>query len=355
MKILVFEYITGGGFNKQELPNSLIDEGRLMLQALLDNLHSHAKYNDLSIMVMLDYRVKGVINTYEFEEIFISPEQNSHDEFVHLVQRCDAAWPIAPEFDEILQTLCHAVELQGKKLLTSPTNAVVLTGNKFKTYERLKQHQILTVPTRLYNAAVWHKSKEAEKLLQELTEESKANLTHGVNQWMVKSIDGVGCNDSFLLTDQQDFERLSLRDGHYIIQPHIEGKKISLSCLFKQGVGWLICGNLQQFRIINQQYQLSGIIVNCVPNLSLYQGLVVSVAQAFPELWGYVGIDLIETPEKVFVLEINPRLTTSFAGIFDALGINVAENVLQLVKGKPTIKSMCSQTINIQVTHHEAD
>ena len=100
---------------------------------------------------------------------------------------------------------------------------------------------------------------------------------------------------------------------------------------------------------------MSGIIVNCVPDLSVYEGLVVSVAQAFPELWGYVGIDLIETPEKVFVLEINPRLTTSFAGIFDALGINVAENVLQLVKGKPTIKSMCSQTINIQVTHHEAD
>ena len=37
MKILVFEYITGGGFNKHELPDALANEGRLMLQALLDN------------------------------------------------------------------------------------------------------------------------------------------------------------------------------------------------------------------------------------------------------------------------------------------------------------------------------
>ena len=33
MKILVFEYITGGGFNKQKPPDSLKNEGRLMLQA----------------------------------------------------------------------------------------------------------------------------------------------------------------------------------------------------------------------------------------------------------------------------------------------------------------------------------
>jgi len=38
VKILVFEYITGGGFNKQALSDSLAEEGRLMRNALLDNL-----------------------------------------------------------------------------------------------------------------------------------------------------------------------------------------------------------------------------------------------------------------------------------------------------------------------------
>ena len=139
------------------------------------------------------------------------------------------------------------------------------------------------------------------------------------------------------------------RKGRYIIQPHIQGKKTSLSCLFKEGVGWLLCVNLQQFEIINQQYQLSKIIVNHDSNLSVYQVLVEKIARALPELWGYVGIDLIETQEQVLVLEINPRLTTSFVGIDAALGLNVAENVLQLLRGKPTLKALCNQPITLSV------
>jgi predicted ATP-grasp superfamily ATP-dependent carboligase len=145
------------------------------------------------------------------------------------------------------------------------------------------------------------------------------------------------------------------RKGQYVIQPHIEGKKTSLSCLFKQGSGWLLCANLQQFDIINQQYHLSKIIVNHDPDSSVYQDLVDNIAHAFPELWGYAGIDLIETPEQRLVLEINPRLTTSFVGINSALGINVAENILQLLEGEPTLKAVCNQPVAINVKQNESD
>ncbi len=57
MKILVFEYITGGGFNKQELPDSLVSEGSLMLNALLDDL---IRLNGFEITVMLDWRLHGI-------------------------------------------------------------------------------------------------------------------------------------------------------------------------------------------------------------------------------------------------------------------------------------------------------
>ena len=158
MKILVFEYITGGGFNKQELPDSLANEGRLMLQALLDNLRSCAEHengNGIAVVVMLDNRVNGSINTAGFDTVIIKPEQNSHEEFARLALHCDAVWPIAPEFDGILQTLCQTVELLGKRLLTSPASAVAVTGNKFNTYQHLKQHHIATVPTRMFTNGAW--------------------------------------------------------------------------------------------------------------------------------------------------------------------------------------------------------
>lgn len=352
MKILVFEYITGGGFNKQELPDSLASEGRLMLQALVNNLRSHAEHgngNGITVLVMLDDRVNGSINTAGFDTVIINQEQDSHKEFARLALLCDTVWPIAPEFDGILQTLCQTVELLGKRLLTSPACAVAITGNKFNTYQQLKQHQIATVPTRMFTSADRGSNSVTHDLAQELVEFGVAKPTCKVEQWLVKPVDGAGCADNYILTDQQDFEQMHSRKGDYVIQPHIQGKKTSLSCLFKQGIGWLLCANLQQFNIINQQYQLSKIIVNHDSDSSVYQDLVDNIARALPELWGYAGIDLIETQEQLLVLEINPRLTTSFVGIDAALGINVAENVLQLLKGQPSIKAVCNQPVTIQV------
>ncbi len=90
-------------------------------------------------------------------------------------------------------------------------------------------------------------------------------------------------------------------------------------------------------------------MVNHHADSGAYQQLVGQIAHAFPELWGYVGIDLIETAEQMLVLEINPRLTTSFVGIHSALGINLAEAVLQLVNGKPVLDSSKNLSITIKV------
>ena len=245
------------------------------------------------------------------------------------MQQCDAVWPIAPESDGILQDLCAAVEATGKRLLTSPASAVRIAGNKFNTYQLLMQQGIATVPTQMYSDFEWD----------------------GHLQWIVKPVDGVGCGDSYILSEPEDFKQMSSRKGSYIIQPHLQGKKTSLSCIFKEGRGWLLCVNNQHFEIIDQQYHLVNIIVNHDIKSEIYDSLVAKIAEAMPDLWGYVGIDLIETPEQILVLEINPRLTTSFAGIKVALGINVAENILRLLKDEPAIQFDCNQPITIAVKY----
>jgi predicted ATP-grasp superfamily ATP-dependent carboligase len=52
-------------------------------------------------------------------------------------------------------------------------------------------------------------------------------------------------------------------------------------------------------------------------------------------LWGYVGVDLVLTGDGPVVLEINPRLTTSYCALRPALGLNTAALVLDLLKGAP--------------------
>jgi predicted ATP-grasp superfamily ATP-dependent carboligase len=141
----------------------------------------------------------------------------------------------------------------------------------------------------------------------------------------------VGAENTFLLTSEKDWSALPALKKNYVIQPHLHGEKTSLSCLFKNGEAHLLCVNLQIFEMKNQQVILKNIEVNHKPADGRYQKLASQIAQAFPDLFGYVGVDLIENKAACFVLEINPRLTTSFVGIEKALGLNVAELVLKLL------------------------
>lgn len=331
MKILVFEYISGGGFNRQALPESLVAEGCLMLNAMLD---CFSRLDQVELVIMLDWRLGDRINTGGVNTVMVKPEHEVMAEFERLIEQVDAVWPVAPEFDGILESLCEKAESMHRTLLTSPASAVAMTGDKFKTFEQLSRHQITTVDTRLVQGSLFEPG-----------------------EWMMKPVDGAGATDSFLLTNRQDFARLSERlsdSGRYIIQPHLQGEKTSLSCLFKQGRGWLLCVNLQQFELIDKHYHLLEIVVNHDAESSRYESLLSAIAEAFPDLWGYVGIDLIETPDEIKVLEINPRLTSSFAGIREALGINCCGCVLDLLNGDPVLEVQYNRpvTIKIKQDHH---
>jgi tyramine---L-glutamate ligase len=330
LKVLVFEYITGGGMNKSELPEDLAREGLLMLQALIGDLDKLSKVEPI---IMLDFRMTAMLSTHSRYTHVIDSGQDCHQEFANLLQTCDAAWPIAPESEGILQSLCEAVERAGKILLSSPSSAVAVAGNKWLTYRHLSQHSIGMVVT------------------QRLVDFDCLS-----GEWILKPVDGVGCMDSFLITDQQEFDAITpaIDKEKYIIQPHLRGEKTSLSCFFKQGHGWLVCANRQHFEINNKQYHLREITVNFSPDLSKYLPLVNELATAIPDLWGYVGIDLIETANDILVLEINPRLTSSYVGINDALGINCADAVLDLLTGEPRLHPTRNQPVQVNMTGQES-
>ena len=71
-----------------------------------------------------------------------------------------------------------------------------------------------------------------------------------------------------------------------------------------------------------------------------------------PGLWGYIGIDIMESARYgTQVLEINPRLTTSYAGLYQATGIRLIRELLRLADGQTTdFRPAWHKTIAIAIT-----
>ncbi|MCI0666912.1 MAG: ATP-grasp domain-containing protein, partial [Methylococcaceae bacterium] len=122
------------------------------------------------------------------------------------------------------------------------------------------------------------------------------------------------------------------RAKNLIIQPFLEGDSMSLSGLFKQGDVLLLSCNRQNIELRNDYFSLTGCTLDVVPAASgVFSNLARAIARAIPALFGYAGVDLVLVDGRPVVLEINPRLTTSYAGLSKAINRNVAAMVLDLL------------------------
>ena len=98
-KIFVCEFITGGGLCAEQLPESLVKEGRLMRDALLKDL-SNLPYQ---VYTTADARLKPPNNVAKC--IVVQPNKDIWKIWEAQIKRVDAVWIIAPETDGLLHYL----------------------------------------------------------------------------------------------------------------------------------------------------------------------------------------------------------------------------------------------------------
>ncbi len=344
MRILVFEFISGGGLIEQSLPESLLQEGLLMRNALLDDLRS---ITDVALLILQDERIvlDESRQNKRWQYFTISHGIELQTLLSALQDTYDVVWLIAPESDGVLAFWCHFFIQQGKALATSALSAVEICADKFRTYILLQNADIPCVPSCLINQA----NIQNHNLIQKIIAPSNAAKA------ILKVNNSVGCDGVYLFESELDLQNIGLKlkqNGQYIFQPYIAGKVLSLSCLFYLGKAYFICCNEQHMRIEKQQFELLACTVNVqTKNALIYQKLCQQIAGVIPELFGYVGIDFIQTVVgENLILEINPRLTTSYVGIGEALGINVAELVLGMLNHQfPSLIKSKNQLVMVDV------
>ncbi len=303
MRILVYEYLTGGGLLSQSADRSLFAEGRMMLAALVRDL---LDVPDTTLSVLLDVRTTdtGLQDDPRIAIITVASVTERDARWREQLTQCDAAWVIAPETQ-------GDVLVADRGLLTSPPEAVALAGNKASTADRLQRFGIAVAPT-------LHAAQAGERMQFPV---------------VVKPIDGVGGMDSLIIeapSGWAEWQR-TVNLECFVVQPLLTGTPLSLSALFGRGQVRLLSCNRQHVRRDKGRFVLDACSVGVLTHLHpRFERLAQSIAAAIPELWGYAGIDYILDRDQDIVLEINPRLTTSYAGLRSALGINVAQCVIDL-------------------------
>ena len=100
-----------------------------------------------------------------------------------------------------------------------------------------------------------------------------------------------------------------------------------MSLICWEGKCLLLSANIQNIEKTGDQLELKSCVINALER-SLFIEFSNKLIARMPGLRGYIGIDVLITDDEILLVEINPRLTTSYAGLSSALGINPAEYIL---------------------------
>jgi len=328
MKIFVYEHITGGGMLGDGQMSALGPQGDTMLRALVDDLTA---IPGVEVAIMRDARLGADLPAT------LHPVSSAADfwpAFRSAMRNADAVWPIAPEQDGTLSRITDEILQAGRALLGCRPDAVKIATSKRATADVLARAGVAAVPV--------------------YTDER--SIPPEVGEIVVKPDDGTGCQDTLLFRSRSQLRawlRTRARAG-LVLQPYVPGDARSLSLLCCEGRARLLACNRQKVSVAGDVFEFSGVSVGAVADEGgQHAALADAIARALPGLWGYCGVDFIETDTGPMVLEVNPRLTTSYTGLHRAIGINPAQLVLELPGSLETVLGAMRRTrgVDVELAH----
>jgi predicted ATP-grasp superfamily ATP-dependent carboligase len=324
LRLLVYEYLCGGGCAGQAFQTDVLCEGYAMLRALIADLKMLGHY----ITTFLDSRMMKFNPPLQADEIF--PVSSRDDVCKMLRGTCrnvDAVYIIAPESNGILRKIVEDVEELGGVTINCSPESIEASSNKLNVYETLKRIGIAVPKNIPVNV------QEDIKRIKSLAKELGFPLVFKPNV-------GVGSGGLSIVEDEGEISMAVQKvkdassEGFFLIQQFVKGAPASVSLVCDSECVLPLTLNAQLLKLAspksNSSYE-GGI----VPFHHPQEGEAIKAAQStvkcFKGLRGYVGVDLVLTSRGPVVIEVNPRLTTSYVGLRKVLGFNPASAILNSV------------------------
>ena len=301
--IFVSEYVCGGAWPESRIDGSLAREGRAMLLALVDDL---LRVPDRDVVTTWDARLGRFPRPPHRRLHVIEIETREQDAtvFEACCRDADFVFVIAPEFHNILSSRNSIAEAHST-LIGCSRAATELCSDKQSLADSATAHRIATINTATFNPSV--------------------PVSEFPFPIVVKPRDGAGSTDIFRVDDTQQLTVVAeqlLRSSmgcEMIQQPFVDGLACSTAALIAARSGRIdvlpsgeqLLSNDGRFRYLGAN--LPGRVT--ASQRDTVEDFVRRCCTVWPGLSGYVGFDLLlpfDKPDEVVLVEINPRLTTTY-------------------------------------------
>ena len=328
MRIFVSEYLCSGAWPVADLPTSLATEGRAMLLAILADL---ARLPDCDVCTTWDRRAGEFPLARDVHCELASSVEDERRLFDEAVQKCDTAVVIAPEFDDVLFRRVSRVVAHHRPLLGPGPDAVALCADKLALYRWLTSRELPTIHT------------------AELDVEGS-----GPDEFpcVIKPRCGAGSLDVALLRNPADWSAWQVAQRRSVSRPMIWQPFVPGAAIFVSALIDSTTKTCEVFPIGRQSLSgdgrfryLGGVIPEPLSPMiqAEVQRSVRDVLTQMPGAHGYFGFDLIVSTSDsgaegpVRIVEVNPRLTTSYLGYRQLAAENLAERFLASAPHAPIV------------------
>jgi predicted ATP-grasp superfamily ATP-dependent carboligase len=333
MHLFLYEWITGGGLVEQPgpLPESMLAEGSAMVAALAADFSALA---DCQVTVLRDIRL-DVLSLPACDIVDIHSALEHADAICRFSAAADLTLVIAPEFDDLLLNTVKQVVRKGGNLLSAGESLVALAADKRRTSIQLATSGI-PVPVSVLLAA------DQEKLPIDFNYPG-----------VLKPIHGAGSQHTLLVAGASDEP-----DPHpwpRILERYHPGIPASVALLCGPAGIYPLPPCRQHLSTDGRFTYLGGSLIQDPELAKRATVLAQQAIAAMPMPHGYLGVDLVlgesSTGEEDVIIEINPRLTTSYIGLRQAATGNIASAMLDVAAGRTTNLSFRAEPLKFSVPH----
>jgi predicted ATP-grasp superfamily ATP-dependent carboligase len=324
LKIFVYEHVSGGGYAGQDISPSVLAEGFGMLRCIVEDF----KVAGHEVTVLIDSRLSKLNPLLDADcTEKISNLNDLEKVFINISKINDAIYVIAPETEQTLQSFVELAEQTGKNSLNCKSCTIKKVADKTVLSEVLQK---LGVSPKTVILGM-------DDGLDKIKETIKKTIGYPL---ILKPADGVGCSGlSLVIRETQLSEAIKKISAVsmckcFIAQEFIKGQAASVSLLSTGKKAKAISLNKQDIYLAGSDatssYEGGEVPFENWLKQEAFE-IAEKVVETFSDLKGYVGVDFVFTEHKPFVVDVNPRLTTSYIGLRKVARFNVAKALVDAV------------------------